>query len=80
MSWPTKKIEEFFRKINQSFTLRVIEIVVLIGGLYLALIQLSDLRKVNSGQIALDITRDIYSLLEDMSKSNGFFGLIEHIT
>lgn len=60
-AWPTKKSGESFRKINWNFTFRVIEIVILVGGLYLALVQLSDLRKVNSGQIALDITRDIYS-------------------
>ena len=59
--WPAKKLVEFSRKINWNLTLRVIEILVLVGGLYLAIVQISDLRKVNSGQIALDITRDIYS-------------------
>lgn len=54
-------LKEIFKKINWSIIFRVIEISVLVGGLYLALVQLSDLRKVDSGQIALDITRDIYS-------------------
>ena len=60
-NWLTKKLREFSHKINWNLSLRVIEILVLVGGLYLAIVQISDLRKVNSGQIALDITRDIYS-------------------
>lgn len=56
-----QKLKDLFGKVNWDLTLRVIEIVVLVGGLYLAIVQISDLRKVNSGQIALDITRDIYS-------------------
>lgn len=61
MSYSITKLKGHFSKINWGFTFRAIEIVVLVGGLYLTLVQLSDLRKVNSGQIALDITRDIYS-------------------
>ncbi len=56
-----KKIRVIFNKVNLAVILHLLEIVVLIVGLYLVIIQISDSRKVNSGQIALDITRDIYS-------------------
>jgi hypothetical protein len=52
------------RKINKpklGVVLRFIEIIVLIVGLYLVIVQISDSRKVSSGQIALDMGRDIYS-------------------
>ena len=56
-----KKLWQIRCRINQATILHIIEILVLVVGLYLTIVQISDLRKVNSGQIALDITRDIYS-------------------
>lgn len=56
-----KKFTEIFHKWRFNSVLHVIEIIVLIVGAYLVIIQIEDSRKVNSGQIALDITRDIYS-------------------
>lgn len=61
MNWPAKKLEKVFNRKNLETVLHIIEITVLIVGLYLVIIQIEDSRKVNSGQIALDITRDIYS-------------------
>lgn len=56
-----KKLTKFLNLSNWNSILHVVEIVILVGGLYLVIVQISDSRKVNSGQIALDITRDIYS-------------------
>lgn len=61
MTWLTEKLEKIFNRSNFATGLRIIEIVVLVVGLYLVIVQIGDSRKVNSGQIALDITRDIYS-------------------
>jgi hypothetical protein len=57
---PFNKFCEKYEK-TLGLTLHAIEIVVIVGGVYLALVQIRDLRKVNAGQIALDITRDIYT-------------------
>ena len=64
----TRKIRTFFGSFKPGVVLHTIEVIVLVGGLYLAIVQIVDLRKVNSGQIALDITRDIYS--EERYKQN----------
>ena len=56
-----KKLRGYFQCLKSARLLHIVEIVVLIGGLYLTIIQIKDLRKVSAGQIALDITRDIYS-------------------
>lgn len=52
---------KFFHKLNFDSFIQIFTLLVLIVGVYLTVIQIGDLRKVNSGQIALDITRDIYS-------------------
>lgn len=57
----TEKFKEYLQIFKSARLLHVLEIVVLIVGLYLTIIQIKDLRKVSAGQIALDITRDIYS-------------------
>lgn len=49
------------KKIRTESIFATIQIVILVVGLYLTITQISDLRKVNAGQITLDITRDIYS-------------------
>jgi hypothetical protein len=57
MRWKVK----IFREVTASLVFNVLQILILIIGLYLTITQISDLRKVNAGQISLDITRDIYS-------------------
>ncbi len=54
---------DFLKKHQEliSFACRFCELVILGFGLYYANVQINDLRKVNAGQITLDITRDIYS-------------------
>lgn len=47
--------------IGLNTTLQILQIIILVAGLYLTITQIQDLRKINAGQIALDITRDIYS-------------------
>lgn len=62
-SWKLFK-RSCFRRINwdrYKFALHILEIIILGVGVWVAVIQLRDLRNVNAGQIALDITRDIYS-------------------
>jgi hypothetical protein len=54
---PTRHIKRERLKV----ALRFAEVVILGVGVWVAVIQLIDLRNVNAGQIALDITRDIYS-------------------
>ena len=57
--------------------LSVVQIVAIIVGLSLTITQIHDLRKVNAGQIALDITRDIYS--DERYKNNPIaIRLIQH--
>lgn len=55
-----KKLKDSSWRPKLGTSLHIIEVMVLIVGLYYTIVQISDLRKVNSGQIALDITRDIY--------------------
>lgn len=52
---------KIFHRLRADLVIQTITLLVLIAGVCLTIIQISDLRKVNSGQIALDITRDIYS-------------------
>jgi hypothetical protein len=60
-NWFIKKLKQCFAFLNFDTTVRLLEIIILGAGLYFAITQVIDLRKVNAGQIVLDINRDIYS-------------------
>lgn len=48
-------------KSDMSFGFNILNLLILIIGLVFTVIQISDLRRVNAGQISLEISRDIYS-------------------